>query len=78
MSKVRYQGKTVSELERRALELAIRTVEKIEHGELLALMCQDDVGVFFHFRPNAEVPVVQYLSELDWNHIRRTVEEHIE
>lgn len=59
------------------MQVALRVIQKIEKGEVLAIMFQDKRGVFFHFRPGDEAPVVQYLAGLDWKHIQRSVEEHI-
>jgi hypothetical protein len=55
---------------------AIETVEEICAADLLALVCNDDVGVFCVFRPGIEVTVARYLEEVNWRIVRLLAEEY--
>ena len=76
MSKPVYDSTVITEVEKTALNLAVMCLERVEHGTLIAMVFTDERGVFFHFMPGQEVPVVQYLASADWRAIRLSVEEH--
>jgi hypothetical protein len=76
VAKVWVSERTLGSRNRRVLDAAITRVESILEGDLLAVVVQDEDGLYFLFRPGAERLIASRLEEVNWHSLRLLTDEH--
>lgn len=73
---MKYAELEINGAERDLTNISIMGLELVHHATMLAIIMQDDTGIFVRYMPGNEVPIARRLAEVDWNAAARVTEEH--
>jgi hypothetical protein len=72
----RYSTRRIDAIDLELLNDAITALELAHKATVLAVLLEDDKGLFFNLRPSMELEVAALLAAFDFKGMLRVVEEH--
>jgi len=73
--RVEVEPAPTSGAQRDLVNLSIAAIEMVLDCDILALVAQDEKGVYVRFRPGDEANIARRIESVDWRAVRAVAEE---